>query len=183
MFKWPLPTPGGGGGGGGGGGAGVDSGGNGVAPSLGLAKIRPPPPPAAVPVAATRKCPADSSPLRSWPQVGSVGTEDPESGGLLCSASMTWGLLWPSGRGSEAVEELLGFSWPPIITITGGSVEHAFWWARNSVGSVNCAQHLAQTWGWSSSLASPGEKTRRERGWRGWDGCTEALINNEPGNR
>lgn len=96
---------------------------------------------------------------------------------------MTWGLMWPSARGSEEVEELLGFSWPPIITITGGSVEHAFWWASNSVGSVNCAQHLAQTWGWSSSLASPGEKTRREHGWRGLEGYTEAIINNGPRNR
>ena len=142
----------------------MDSGGNGVAPSLGLAKIRPPPPPAAVPVAAMRKCPEDSSPLRSGPQVGSVGTEDAQSEGLLCSASMACGLLWPSGRGSQEVEELLGFSWPPIITITGGSVEHAFWWARNSAGSVNCAQHLAQTWGWSSSLTSPGEE-HKERAW------------------
>lgn len=105
----------------------MDSGGNGVAPSLGLAKIRPPPPPAAVPVAATRKCPGDSSPLRSGPQVGSGGPEDPGSGGLLCSVSMIWGLLWPSGRGTEEAEELLGFSWPPIITITGGSVQHEFW--------------------------------------------------------
>lgn len=126
-----------------------------------------------------RKTPLPSLP---GPQVGSVGTEDAQSRGCFARPPWPADYCGPQAEARKRSKSCWGFSWPPIITVQGISrtcilVGEEFSW----VSELCAAWH--RLGGGRPRSHHLGKNTRRERGWCGWDGYTQAVINKEPSNR